>query len=434
LHAASKPRISAREVALAVVRDVFGPQRRGAREALDYRARHGGLDERDRAFATGLSYGAIKMRRLLDWYLEPYVGSRPKPLPPAIEEILRLGTFQLRLMPGVETHAAVFESVGLAKKFGHRGTAGLVNAVLRRVAEDGREPEAARFERRNDFLAVRYSMPTWIANAWEERFGSERLEPILAGVDEPALISLRADRARLSREAALERLRAAGIPASPSDAVADVVNLDRGAPEGFIERFDDWMLQSESAVIPVEVLDPRPGETVLDLCSGRGNKTLAIASRMRDDGRITAVEIDPRKCEVARRAAADAGLTSVGVVQADATTFDAEPSDAVLLDAPCSGLGILGRQAEARWRKSPDDPSRLRRLQTALMARAAGAVRPGGRLVYSVCTTDPRECEDVVDDLLAAHADFKRSRDDVLVTPGIDRRDGFFVASLERRA
>jgi 16S rRNA (cytosine967-C5)-methyltransferase len=133
-------RVSAREVALAVERDVFGPSQRGARDALDYRSRRAGLDERDRNFAMELAYGAIKMRRLLDWYLEPYVGKRDKPLPPAIAEILRLGAYQLRLMGGVATRAAVYESVALARKFGHKGTAGLVNAVLRRIAEDGREP------------------------------------------------------------------------------------------------------------------------------------------------------------------------------------------------------------------------------------------------------------------------------------------------------
>jgi 16S rRNA (cytosine967-C5)-methyltransferase len=423
-------RATAREVALSAVRDVFGPARRGAREALDYRTRGAGLDARDRAFAMELAYGSIKMRRLLDWYLEPYVGARAKTLPPAILEVLHVGAYQLRLMGGVETHAAVFESVGLARKFGHRGTAGLVNAVLRRLAEDGREPQPADFASRNDYLATRYSLPTWIVNHWEERFGSESLEAIAGGIDRPALVSLRVDRARLSREAAIARLAAEGVAAEASALVDDVINLEHGAPEGFIDRFDDWTLQSESAALAVAALDPQPGEDVLELCSGRGNKTLALAARMGDRGRIESVEIDARKCELARRALDAAGIRSASVREGDALQPRAAAADAILVDAPCSALGILGRQAEARWRKAPGDPARLAQTQRAMLDAAVRSLRPGGRLVYSVCTTDRRECEDVVDAVLAEHPQVRRARPDVQTKPGIDRRDGFFVALL----
>lgn len=424
----------AREVALQTVRDVFGDLKRGAREAFDYRTRRAGLDPRDRAFAMELAYGSIKMRRLLDWYLEPYVGARAKTLPPTILEVLRLGAYQLRAMGGVETHAAVFESVGLARKFGHRGTAGLANAVLRRLSEDGREPQPADFPSRNEFLATRFSMPTWIVNHWKERFGPDALEAILSGVDQPALISLRLDLRRLTREAALERLAVAGVSAVASSRAADVVNLARGAPDGFIERFADWTLQSEAAAMAVEALDPRPGEHVIELCSGRGNKTLAIAARMHDRGRIEAIEIDPRKCELLRRALDEAEIRSVEVIEGDATQPRETTADAILVDAPCSALGILGRQPEARWRKLPGDPCRLAVTQNALLAAAVQSLRAGGRLVYSVCTTDRRESEDVVDALLAAHPELRRARPDMLAMPGIDRGDGFFAAVLERAA
>ncbi len=435
LHAASGPpsnRVGSREVALQVVRDVFGPAKRGAREAFDYRARKAGIDARDRAFAMELAYGAIKMRRLLDWYLAPYVGARAKTLPPVILEILRLGAYQLRGMQSVQTRAAVFESVGLARKFGHKGTAGLVNAVLRRLAEDRREPLPSDFPTRNDYLATRFSLPTWIVKHWEERFGAPMLDRILAGINQPALISLRTDPARLTPQSAIERLAAVGVRAVASPTVRDLVNLEHGAPEGFIDGFDDWTMQSESAAAAVEALAPQPGETILELCSGRGNKTLAIAERLRNTGRLTAVEIDPRKCALARRAIAEAGYTNVEVVEGDATQVRDLAVDAILLDAPCSSLGILGRQPEARWRKSPDDPARLSAGQRAMLEAAGSALRPGARLVYSVCTTDRRECEDVVDAFLAAHTSFSRARPDALTPPGIDRRDGFFVAVLER--
>ena len=157
---------TAREVALQVVRDVFGQTPRGAREALDYRLKRTTLAPRERAFATELAYGAIKMRRFLDFELEPFVGERYATLPPSIAEILRLGTYQLRSMNGVEPYAAVSESVGLARKYGHKGTAGLVNAVLRKVSTEApRDPDEA----------TRASMPNWIVNHWRARFGEDKL-------------------------------------------------------------------------------------------------------------------------------------------------------------------------------------------------------------------------------------------------------------------
>lgn len=446
LAAASAPRPeNARGVALHTITDVFGPHRRGAREAFDYRARHAKLDGRDRAFAMELAYGAIKMRRLLDWYLEPYLRDREKPLPSIIAEILRLGAHQLRVMRGVEAHAAVFESVGLARRFGHTGTAGLVNAVLRRLSEDTREPLPEQFERHHDYLGTRYSFPTWIVSLWESRFGSGEIEAMLQGANEPALISLRVDRLRLTRSAAIERLAGAGVQASLSPFVADAINLEHGAPDGFIEQFDDWRVQSESAAMPVDLLDPRPGEHVLELCAGRGNKTLALVWRMNDEGSIEAVEIDPRACEVARGALAAVGSRAATVIAGDGTVErERESVDAVLLDAPCSGLGLLGRHAEARWFKQPEDGARLAPLQSQLLDAAARAVRTGGRLVYSVCSTDERECESIVKPFLALNPAFVRAElperygpvrtelGDVLVAPGLGRRDGFYVAALQR--
>jgi 16S rRNA (cytosine967-C5)-methyltransferase len=429
---------TAREVALQVCRDVFGPTPRGAREALDYRLRKTSLAPRDRAFATELAYGAIKMRRFLDFELQPYVGERAKALPQPIAEILRLGTYQLRSMNGVEAYAAVSESVGLARKYGHKGTAGLVNAVLRRMATD--TPREAD-------LDTRVSLPGWVVNHWRERFGEERLDAILAGVNAPAAIGLCVDLRKLAVADAQHVLSEAGIASTPSAFAPDLLVLDGTAPSGELERLAEhrWHLHAEAAAFPVDILDPQPGQRVVELCCGRGNKTLQIASRMRDDGSILAVDDDPRKIAQTATRLEAADVTSVAPVTADVTAMQATPdADAVLLDAPCSGLGILGRQPEARWRKRPDDPERMAAVQRKLLDAAAGSVKPGGVLVYAVCSTDRREGEDVVDAFLAAHPGFSRdvlpsryapfvtAAGDVLVPPGIDGRDGFYVARLRR--
>jgi 16S rRNA (cytosine967-C5)-methyltransferase len=205
-------------------------------------------------------------------------------------------------------------------------------------------------------------------------------------------------------------------------------------------------VHSETASFPVDILDPQPGQRVVELCCGRGNKTLQIASRMRDGGTVLAVDDDDRKILQTGKRLEAAGIGSVALVTADATTMQAtSDADLVLLDAPCSGLGILGRQPEARWRKNPDDPLRMAAVQRKLIDAAAGGVKPGGALVYAVCSTDRREGEDVVDAFLAEHSQFARdavperyaplltSAGDVLVAPGIDGRDGFFISRVIRR-
>lgn len=431
---------SAREIALQVCRDVFGPHPRGAREALDYRLRKAELAPRDRAFATELAYGAIKMRRFLDHQLDPYVGKRPAPLPQPIAEILRLGTYQLRAMRGVEAYAAVSESVGLARKYGHKGTAGLVNAVLRRVASE--PPRDADRE-------TRASLPTWVVSHWRERFGEDRLDGILAGVNAPSTVGICVDLRNVSRDDAQRALQDAGIAARPSEIAQDVLVLDSESSAAEVERLANhrWHLQAEAAAFPVDVLDPQPGQRIVELCCGRGNKTLQIASRIRDTATVLAVDDDPRKIAQTRTRLEAAGIASVALIAADAGSMKAAAdADLVLLDAPCSGLGILGRQPEARWRKQPEDPARMASVQRKLIEAAAGGVKPGGALVYAVCSTDRREGEEVVDGFLAARRDFARDAiperyaalltpfGDVLVPPGIDGRDGFFIARLKRAA
>src|SRR6202163_4999752 len=279
---------TAREVALQVCRDVFGPNPRGAREALDYRLRKTDLAPRDRAFATELAYGAIKMRRFLDFELKPFVGERAKSLPQPIAEILRLGTYQLRSMNGVEAYAAVSESVGLARKYGHKGTAGLVNAVLRKVsAEPVREAD----------LATRASLPNWVVNHWRERFGEDRLEAILGGVNAPAAAGVCIDLRNTTRDEAQRALAEAGIAATPSPFAHDLLVLEPSSSSAELERLADhrWHLHGEASSFPVDILDPRPGQRVVELCCGRGNKTLQIVSRTCGEGSLLAVDDDPRK-------------------------------------------------------------------------------------------------------------------------------------------
>jgi 16S rRNA (cytosine967-C5)-methyltransferase len=441
--------MNARELALAVVRDVFPPPgtraiERGAQAAFDYRARRTELSDRDRAFAAELAYGAIKMRRALDWHLEPFIGERAAALPPAIREILRLAAYEL-IYTRADVHATVFEFVNIAKRSSHRGLANLVNAVLRSLLRAGpAEPQRESFADDAEYLGTRYSLPSWLARQWRAVFG-DAAETICAAVGEPPRSAIVVNTLAASRDDAAERLAALGVETRPSAFVAEALLVERG-PVWRAGGSGAWWSQSESSAMAVDLLGPQPGEAILDVCSGRGNKALQIGARLERQGSLTCIERNDVKVATLMQRLDEAGIAAAAVA-GDATAEPLDPGqgfDRVLVDAPCSGVGVVGRHPEARWKKDGADGERLALTQRALLEWAARHVYPGGALLYAVCSTDPRETTEVIDWFLArqnferglipaAYAPLLTPDGDVLVPPGIDGRDGFYFARVERR-
>ncbi len=439
--------MNARELALSVVRDVFPGSsgiERVAQASFDYRARRTQLGERDRAFAAELAYGAIKMRRTLDWYLEPFLASQ-RGLPPVIRELLRLAIYEL-IYTRADEHATVFEFVNLAKRHGHRGLGNLVNAVLRSfLRQRAPQPQRERFDSELEYLATRYSLPTWLVRQWREIFGANA-ERVFAGVNDPARAALVINALKVTPDEAARRLATAGVETRGSAVVREVLLLERG---GGPPPSDDgaWWPQSESSAMAVDVLGPQPGEAILDVCSGRGNKALQIGARLAGQGTLICVERDARKVATLGRRLDEAGVVA-GVVTGDATAealLGDQRFDRILLDAPCSGIGLVARHPETRWKKQGTDGERLSLTQRALLERMARHVYPGGALVYAVCSTDPRETTEVIEDFLArenferglipaAYEKLLTDDGDVLVAPGIEGRDGFYIARVERRS
>ncbi|MDQ6826112.1 MAG: hypothetical protein M3Z14_02790, partial [Candidatus Eremiobacteraeota bacterium] len=320
--------MNAREVALAVIRDVFEESTRrrihGAQESLNYHLRRASLELRDRAFATELAYGAIKMRRTVEWYLRPYLSDRTRALPEIIGEILRLGVYEIQFMD-FRAHATVSESVNLAKKYGHAGTAGLVNAVLRRLLRDRpRPPQRAAFEDENDYLATRYSFPTWMVGRWRAQFPAASIEDMLQGMNLPAQAAVRVNLMRTSIDAVVTELQIVGVVVERSQFVPEVLVVQAGlVPQECEEKAQGrWSLQSEAAAMPVDILNPQPGEAVLDLCSGRGNKAVQIASRMQNEGLLLCVEQSKTKENTLRRRLEEAGAFGARSRAADARELD----------------------------------------------------------------------------------------------------------------
>jgi 16S rRNA (cytosine967-C5)-methyltransferase len=430
--------------ALAVTRRVF-EQGAYADRALHGEARRLDLGPRDRALATRLAYGVVQRRDTLDHVIAALADRPVAKLEPAVLGALRLGVLQLAFLDRVPAHAAVTESVELAKRESRAG-AGLVNAVLRRAAREARAlveslPEATPAE-----AALRHSYPTWIAALWFDAIGPQAARALMAAGNEPAEAAVRANTLRTTAADLKARLPVASHAA------------DR-LPEGLVldEPFDAFasplweqglfMPQSRAAMAVARIVDPQPGEAVLDLCAAPGGKTTHLAALMRGEGRVVAVERHPGRAEALRRTAGRMGAETVDVRVGDAAEpQEADVYDRVLVDPPCSDLGTLAARPDARWRKDPVAVAELAGRQAAILAAAARAVRPGGVLVYSTCTISPAENEGRIDAFLGQHSDFaiEDPPSDVPVwdhpdvprlmqtLPHRDGTDGFFMARLRR--
>jgi 16S rRNA (cytosine967-C5)-methyltransferase len=429
----------ARACAYAVVRRVF-EQAAWADRALHGEARRRRLDARDRALAQQLAFGTVQRAATLDHVILAVAGRPAADIDPPLLAAVRLGIFQLAYLDRVPAHAAVGESVELAKADRPRG-AGFVNAVLRRAAREARGIVKHLPETTPAQAALRHSHPEWIAALWWEAYGADTARQLLAADNEPAEAVLRANTLKIAPETLAARLpvptRQEGealILEAPYDAFS--------APEWHQGLF---MPQSRAAMAVAHALAPRPGDAVLDLCAAPGGKTTHLAALTGNRGRIVAVERHAGRAEALRRTAQRMGATSVDVRTADARTPQPETYDRVLVDPPCSDLGTLASRPDARWRKA-GRPEELARLQAQILEAGAAAVRPGGTLVYSTCTISPAENERVVEDFLAAHRHF--TADDItaehpvwqhptmprtlLTLPHRDRTDGFFVARFTR--
>jgi 16S rRNA (cytosine967-C5)-methyltransferase len=370
---------------------------------------------------TALVQGVLRRRATIDHHLSALSGANWERLPPAIRTALRLGAFQLLYLTRVPASAAVGESVALAKRHGHPGTAGLVNAVLRKLSSGARAPLPDATVDPVGRLAVEHSHPAWIVRRWLKRHGQETAERWLVADNEEPRVSVRASAGRISTEALAKRLAEAGHQPSPGPNGGPVLVLSGGFVAASSPLFREGLLslQDEAESVVVAVLDPRPGEHVLDLCAAPGGKAAQIAERVAPDGRVVAVERHRSRAAALREnLLGRLGLPCVDVVSADGTAPPfARAFDRVLLDAPCSGLGVLRRRADARWRKEESVVGAMAALQGSLLTRAAGLTRPGGVLVYSVCSLEPEETDEIVSSFLAANREWTREDAGPLLPP-----------------
>ena len=416
-------------------------------------------DERDRALAGEIATGTLRWRGAIDHVIAQFARREPSRLDAEVLTILRLGIFQLLHLDRVPAAAVVDDAVEMTRKAGKRSAAGFVNALLRRASRERESlplpprpgPGADRDERLT-FLSVTGSHPRWLVDRWLERHGFEEADAWTAFDNAPAPLTLRANTLRVTRDQLAEELARHGIETAPAAFAPDGLKVIAGnpllTPLAHTGRF---VVQDEASQLVGEFAAAQPGTAALDTCASPGGKTLQIAAG--PGRRVVACDVRGRRVGLLARTIAEAGA-DVRIVQADARGALPFPAvfDLVLVDAPCSGLGTIRRDPDIKWRRQAADLPGLASQQRALLAGAAAMVRPGGRLVYATCSSEPEENEAVVDAFLDRHAGwgppadpapssagaglgrFIDARGHLRTLPFRDGLEAFFAAALVKRA
>jgi 16S rRNA (cytosine967-C5)-methyltransferase len=453
-----------RAIALAVLIECMRTEE-GLDVLMDRALDRSVIDARDRRLAVEITYGVMRRLGTIDWRLGPVLDKPLDRLPVAVQMLLRIGAYQLLFLDRIPASAAVSESVKLAKSQREklkRDWSGFANAVLRALIREPSPSWPPLETGPAKALAVKYSVPEWLSIRWIERWGIERAA---AACDQVSLIpplTLRVNRLQIGRDEFLDRLHAVGLPATPTRVSPVGVILQGGGAIPSIPGFSagDFYVEDEAAQLVPPLLDVQPGDVVLDACAAPGGKATHLAELMKRTGRVYALDRSERRLKVLEANRARLRLEHLIPVVGDLRHSSwahrtpkggdrqgALPFDRILVDAPCSGLGVLRRHPEAKWRKHSEQFQRHHDLQLQLLDSAALCLRPGGVLVYSTCSTEEEENEAVIDGFLRSHEDFRREsvarwlpaagcdlvteRGDLSTMGNQDSMDGFYAARLK---
>jgi 16S rRNA (cytosine967-C5)-methyltransferase len=418
----------------------------------------GSVERREKAFCTELVYGTLRHMLKIDYILGRLLSRPFGSLPVAVRNLLRIALYQLLILREIPERAVCHSAVAMIKDSQYRGLAPLVNGVLRNYLRLGEQlvfpdPRADRL----NYLSIEYSHPLWLVERWLRRFGPEKTEAILRADNERPPLTVRLNQHREDIPALRQALENEGIGCQPGRWLPEAMNLAAlplALEETAAFRDGKFTPQDESSMLVAHLLQPLPGEFILDLCAAPGGKSTHMAELMQDRGRIVSLDDHPHKVTLITKNARRLGLHSIYPALGDARQFalpQGELADAVLVDAPCSGTGVLRRRVDARYRRQPEELGQLAELQREILSNAALLVRPGGRLVYSTCTLEPEENQIQSEWFIKDHTDYELAdyrnylpvkieadleephRKWVTVLPGGNGGDGFFICRFNRK-
>jgi 16S rRNA (cytosine967-C5)-methyltransferase len=424
-----------RQVAIHILQE----RRRGiefVEDLMDSALSQAGLAPADRGLCQELVYGVARWQATLDWLVARKTDGRPQR--PALQDLLRLGLYQIFWLDRIPPHAAVNETVELAKQSDFRSQSGFINAILRGYLREFDATKKILVDLKISKPHLGWSHPEWLVDRWQQRWGAEKTASLLEWNNTPPKTYARVNLLKANPEELLAQWRDENVEYDfvrrdwlPENLAFE---LKSHPPLHKLPSFQSgqFYIQDPSTLLAVQELEPKPGETILDLCAAPGGKTTYIAQLMRNEGKIIASDIFPDRLKLIEENCKRLGITCVEALLP--STLDSRPPtqyDRILIDAPCSNTGVMRRRVDLRWRIQPEEIQRLRDTQLELLHRAVKLLKPDGVLVYSTCSLEPEENSEVIKEFLIEQTGIKPERDKNLL-PFIDGVDGAFVTRLRK--
>lgn len=399
------------------------------------------LDHRDKNFVRKIVYGCLENKILLNAYIKKMVSMPFDKIDKELVTILQMGMYQIQFLDKVPASAAVNESVKIAKKVNFRSS-GFINGVLRNFLRK-KDTLKLKTDSIEESLAIEYSYDRWLVKYFIENFGQKKTEEILAFNQKPALLNVRVNTLKISREELMKVFREKGMSVKASPLTSDGIKILDLGENGIIdlEAFNKgyYYIQDDASILVGQVLSPKPGEKVLDVCAAPGGKALHLAQLMNDQGEIIARDLSVDKINKIKMNMKRLGIQSIKTEVFNAQKKDSKHLgyfDKILVDAPCSGLGIIRKKPQIKYNRSKDDLLRISKTQYDVLSKSSQLLKTGGELVYSTCSLGHIENIDVINKFLMNHTDFDIIMIDdksyLEILPGDYETDGFFICKLKK--
>lgn len=411
-------------------------------------------DKKDENLIRELVYGVIENLLYIDYIISKLSNIKISKIHPPILKILRMGVYQIAFMDKIPDRAAVNEAVKLSKKYGHRGVSGFVNGVLRNFSRKKEDIMKIESRSRSEYLSIKYSHPKWMVEKWIKEYGYEFTESLCKGNNSRPKLNIRVNTLKISRDQLMDRLSAYGYILQKTLYAKDGIIVENPSRITDTEEFKlgYFFIQDESSMLVAQIANPKENSLVLDLCSAPGGKATHLAQLMNNKGKIISRDIYNHKLDLIEENVTRLGIDIIDTEIFDATELDSnlvEKVDYCIIDAPCSGLGIIRRRPEIKWNRKEEDIKDLIQIQRRILNNAKHYIKPGGRIIYSTCTINPDENINLINEFVGENRELKligfeellscnekmetANKGYVQLFPHLHGTDGFFIAKIEKK-